>query len=177
MSAQTDEGPVKAPRDRIRRSGTGVKIALVATGLGVGAITASALAANAATSSTPTTSSSYTAPANQPGAGAAKGKVGGSAPVRSDEKAVSATLAAKLKAAALKALPGGTVYRVETDAGDGTYEAHMTKSDGTLVTVKFDRNLTVTKVESGMGTGDPAPKGGNGGPGGRSGPGSAGGSG
>jgi hypothetical protein len=30
------------------------------------------------------------------------------------------------------------VYRVESDAGDGTYEAHVKKSDGTLVTVKFD---------------------------------------
>jgi hypothetical protein len=32
----------------------------------------------------------------------------------------------------------------------------MTKSDGTEVTVKFDQNLKVTKVESGMGSGDPA---------------------
>jgi hypothetical protein len=57
----------------------------------------------------------------------------------------------------LKAVPGGTVYRVETDAGDATYEAHMTKSDGTEVTVKFDKNLAVTGVESGMGKGDPRP--------------------
>jgi hypothetical protein len=33
----------------------------------------------------------------------------------------------------------------------------MTKADGSLVTVKFDKNLTVTKVESGMGAGDPGP--------------------
>jgi uncharacterized membrane protein YkoI len=77
--------------------------------------------------------------------------------VRTDEKAVTAAQAATLKAAALKAVPGGTVYRIETDAGDGVYEAHMTKADGTEVTVKFDKNLAVTKVESGMGTGDPAP--------------------
>lgn len=64
---------------------------------------------------------------------------------------------AKLRAAALKAVPGGTVYRVETDAGDGEYEAHMTKADGSEVTVKFDKNLAVTQVESGMGAGDPAP--------------------
>jgi hypothetical protein len=79
--------------------------------------------------------------------------------VRPDEKTVSAAIAAKLKAAALKAVPGGTVYRVETDAGDAAYEAHMTKADGTLVTVKFDQNLKVTKVETGMGQGDPAPSG------------------
>jgi uncharacterized membrane protein YkoI len=79
--------------------------------------------------------------------------------VRSDEKSVSASTAATLKAAALKAVPGGTVYRVETDAGDAAYEAHMTKADGSLVTVKFDKNLKVIKVETGMGQGDPAPAG------------------
>jgi hypothetical protein len=51
------------------------------------------------------------------------------------------------------------VYRVETDAGDAAYEAHMTKADGSLVTVKFDKNLKVIKVETGMGQGDPAPAG------------------
>jgi uncharacterized membrane protein YkoI len=61
-------------------------------------------------------------------------------------------VAATLKAAALKAVPGGTVYRVETDSGNAAYEAHLTKADGSLVTVKFDKNLAVTKVESGMGS-------------------------
>ena len=32
----------------------------------------------------------------------------------------------------------------------------MTKAGGSLVTVKFDKNLKVMKVESGMGAGDPA---------------------
>jgi len=94
----------------------------------------------------------------------------GSRPVRSDEKAVTASQEATIRAAALKAVPGGTVYRVETDAGDATYEAHMTKADGTRVTVKFDKNLNVTAIEDGMGKGDPAPAGapagGPGGPGG-----------
>ena len=69
--------------------------------------------------------------------------------------------AAKAREAALEAVSGGTVYRVETDAGDGEYEAHMTKSDGTVVTVKLDKNFNVIKVEDGMGTGDPAPSGQN----------------
>jgi hypothetical protein len=51
------------------------------------------------------------------------------------------------------------VYRIETDAGDGVYEVHMKKAGGSLVTVKFGKNLKVTKVESGMGAGDPAPAG------------------
>ncbi|MGB8021547.1 MAG: hypothetical protein WCF04_09995 [Candidatus Nanopelagicales bacterium] len=75
----------------------------------------------------------------------------------------------KLSAAALNEVPGTTVIRVETDAGDGEYEVHMRKSDGSLVTVKFDKDLAVIEVQDGMGTGDPAPQGGPGGrgPGGR----------
>ena len=67
------------------------------------------------------------------------------------EKLVTGTDLTTLKTAALKAVPGGTIVRVETDSGDATYEAHMTKADGSLVTVKFDKNLAVTSVEDGMG--------------------------
>jgi hypothetical protein len=35
----------------------------------------------------------------------------------------------------------------------------MTKADGSEVTVKLDEDLKVTKVGTGMGTGDPAPPG------------------
>jgi hypothetical protein len=41
-------------------------------------------------------------------------------PVRSDEKALSGSDADKAKAAALKALPGATIIRVETDADGAT---------------------------------------------------------
>lgn len=81
--------------------------------------------------------------------------------VRSGETALTGTNAATARAAALKAVPGGTVDRVETDADGATYEAHMTKADGTRVTVKFDKNFKVTATEDGMG---------GGGPGGHSGP-------
>jgi hypothetical protein len=57
--------------------------------------------------------------------------------------------------AALKAVPGGTVVRAETDAGDGEFEVHMTKSDGSMVTVKLDKNFAVTATQDGMGQGDP----------------------
>ena len=76
---------------------------------------------------------------------------GGAQPVRNDEKLVTGSDLATLKSAALKAVPGGTVIRVETDSGNATYEAHMTKSDGSAVTVKFDKSLAVTSVEDGMG--------------------------
>jgi hypothetical protein len=72
---------------------------------------------------------------------------------------VPAATAVTLRAAALKAVPNGTVYRIETDAGDGVYEVHMKKADGSLVTVKFGRNLKVMKVEKGMGAGNPGPVG------------------
>jgi hypothetical protein len=125
-------------------------VGLLAAGVIGGGVLASALGASASTSaaSGSTASSASSGDARAPGPGGAQ-------PVRSDEKSVSSATAAALRAAALKAVAGGTVYRIETDAGDGVYEVHMTKADGSLVTVKFGKNLTVTKVESGMGAGDP----------------------
>ena len=132
---------------------------LLAAGLISGGVLASALSASASTSAA---SGSTASPASS-GDARAPGP-GGAQPVRSDEKSVPSATAAALRTAALKAVAGGTVYRIETDAGDGVYEVHMTKADGSLVTVKlvtvkFDKNLTVTKVESGMGAGDPGPAG------------------
>jgi hypothetical protein len=133
----------------------GLKVALVGAGVAAGAITASAFAANAATTSasgsTATYGSSATPAPAHPRNGQPPANAHGAQPVRIDEKSVSAALAAKLEAAALKAVPGGTVYRVETDSGDAVYEAHMTNSDGTDVTVKFDKNLNLTGVEAGIG--------------------------
>jgi uncharacterized membrane protein YkoI len=146
---------------RPTRMSAGLKIALVGAGLAIGVIGATALGATAQTTAgTGTTASS--APGGSQSNPAANTRqaprdLHGAAPVRTDEKALSAAKTAILKAAALKAVPGGTVYRVETDAGDGVYEAHMTKANGTEVTVKFNSQLQVTKVESGMGAGDPGP--------------------
>lgn len=77
-------------------------------------------------------------------------------PVRAGEKALTGADLATAKAAALKAVPGGTAYRLETDADGATYEAHMTKADGTHVTVKFDKSFNVTAIQNGMGAGGPA---------------------
>jgi uncharacterized membrane protein YkoI len=68
---------------------------------------------------------------------------------------LTGTDAEKARAAALKAVPGATVDRVETDADGAVYEAHMTKSDGSKVTVKFDKDFNVTGVEPGMGNPGP----------------------
>lgn len=141
-------------------------LGLVAAGAAAGGVLAGTLSATAAnTSGTP--APAYGAfgggdrmgqmPMMSGNGGPGPGHFGGAAPVRGDERGLSGSDAQQVKAAALKAVPGGTVYRVETDAGDGVYEAHMTKSDGTPVTVKLDKDFKVTKVEDGMGVGDPGP--------------------
>jgi uncharacterized membrane protein YkoI len=62
--------------------------------------------------------------------------------------------AAKATAAAEKAVEGGTILRVETDAdGGATYEAHVRKSDGTEVVVLMDGSFQVTGVEEFAGRG------------------------
>jgi uncharacterized cupredoxin-like copper-binding protein len=64
---------------------------------------------------------------------------------------------AKATAAARSAVPGGTIIRVETDSGDATYEAHMTKADGTTATVLMDASFKVTSTASGFGGGPAQP--------------------
>ena len=128
---------------------------LLAAGAISGGVLAGTLSASASGGASTAAAGTVSSPADQAGTPGP----GGTQPVRPDEKSVSSATAATLRAAALKAVPGGTVYRIETDAGDGAYEVHMKKADGSLVTVKFGKNLKVTKVESGMGAGDPAPAG------------------
>lgn len=69
------------------------------------------------------------------------------------ETLLTGTTADNVKAAALAAVPGGTIIRVETDSAGSAYEAHMTKADGTQVTVKIDTNFKVTATEQGFGGG------------------------
>ena len=126
--------------------------ALLASGAAVGGIVAGTTGASAAT---PEGTPAYGSQApGETGERPAHG-ADGTAPGRSDEKAVTAAQEATLKAAALAAVPGATVDRVETDAGDAAYEVHLTKAGGTKVTAKFDESLKLVNVEDGMGNGDP----------------------
>ncbi len=59
--------------------------------------------------------------------------------------------ASKAEAAALAAVPGGSVERAETDAEGAEYEVHMTTSDGSDVTVKLDAEFNVTETIDGHG--------------------------
>ena len=68
---------------------------------------------------------------------------------RSDETLLTGDTASKVEAAALAKVSGGTVVRVETDAdGNAAYEAHMTRADGTPVTVYVNKSFEVVSVES-----------------------------
>jgi uncharacterized membrane protein YkoI len=73
------------------------------------------------------------------------------------ESLVTGADLAKATAAATAAVPGATIIRVETDSGGATYEAHLTKADGTNVTVKFDASFNVTATQDGFGSGGPRP--------------------
>ncbi|MDQ1483727.1 MAG: hypothetical protein QOF35_1803 [Actinomycetota bacterium] len=131
-----DKDPTEATRRNKRLAGAAGL--LLAGGLAGGylAATSSASADNAtSTVSTPNAAS--------------QGDRGG----RPGENALTGTNAATARAAALKAVPGGTVVRLETDVDGSIYEAHMTKADGSRVTVKFDKNFKVASVEDGMGGG------------------------
>jgi len=77
--------------------------------------------------------------------------VAGEATERSDETLLTGDTAAKVRALALAKVPGGTIVRVETDAdGNSAYEAHMTKADGTPVTVYVSKAFDVVSVQTGM---------------------------
>jgi uncharacterized membrane protein YkoI len=65
------------------------------------------------------------------------------------EQALTGETAAKVKAAALAKVSGGTVERVETDVDHGSpYEAHVRKSDGTEVEVLVNKSFEVTAVNA-----------------------------
>jgi len=136
-----------------------ISVGLVGSTLAGGAIGAALLngTANAADAGTSTsTSAAATAPANgYPGGPGGSPRGGNFDPTKGGhvgqngvtEVLLTGDTAAKVKAAALAAVPGGTVQRVENDAEGSPYEAHMTKSDGSQVTVKVDSNFAVTTIE------------------------------
>ena len=127
---------------------------LAAAAIVVGAAAGSYGIAGAATGSGGSTSSSSStaAPAAFTAAPPAANAGGPWGAQRSDETLLTGDTATKVEAAAKAAVSGGTIVRVETDAdGHALYEAHMTKADGTEVTVKMDASFTVTGTVNGRG--------------------------
>jgi hypothetical protein len=67
---------------------------------------------------------------------------------RSDETPLTGDALAKVTAIAKEKVPGGTIVRVETDAdGIATNEAHMTRADGTPVTVYVDSSFQYVSTQ------------------------------
>jgi uncharacterized membrane protein YkoI len=122
-------------------STTARKSVAAVAAIGALALGGSAIANAASTSSQ---SSGSTAAAQAPG-----GANGGHTANGKTEKLLTGDTAAKVKAAALAKVSGGTVERVETDADHGSpYEAHVTKSDGTQLEVLVNDQFEVTAVNT-----------------------------
>jgi hypothetical protein len=115
--------------------------AAIAVGLGVGSYGIASAASGSGTTSTPAATNS--APAPPPGGN-------GGAPwghQRGDESLLTGDALAKVTAIAKAKVAGGTIVRVETDAdGVAAYEAHMTKADGSPVTVYVDKDFNFVSV-------------------------------
>jgi uncharacterized membrane protein YkoI len=124
--------PEAQPTDQSGRRRWVRPIGLVATGLVAGGILAGTLTAGA-----------QNTPADTP---AAADKAD-----RPAETALEGTNAEKAKAAALEAVEGGTIIRVETDSDGSPFEAHVRRADGTEVVVKMDKDFKVTATEEGRG--------------------------
>jgi len=172
-----DEGAGPAPRATgayptpVRNKRSWLMTAAVATGLAVGAAGLAGAATGASSGSSSTTAPSAASGYGQPPSG--QPPSGGQDPATMthgpNETLLTGDTATKAKDAALAAVPGATVIRVETDSsGAGTYEAHLKKSDGTEVTVLMDSSFKVTSTVDGFGGPGPQGSGGPGRPGGPS---------
>jgi hypothetical protein len=119
----------------------------IAAGLAAGSYgVASAATGSGGTPSTTATTVPSTAPPARSG-GPPPGQ--GRGMQRSDETPLTGDALAKVTAVAEDKVKGGTVVRVETDAdGHAAYEAHMTSSSGTPVTVYVDKDFHYVSTET-----------------------------
>ena len=132
------------------RERTGLPKGPVAAAIAVGVAAGSYGIAGAANGSGSSSSSSSSGTASAPAASPSLPTPGNPWGMqRTDETLLTGDVAAKVEAAAKAKVPNGTIVRVETDAdGHAAYEAHMTKADGTPVTVYVDKSFDVVSVES-----------------------------
>jgi hypothetical protein len=138
--------------NRIRTTGIGAL--LVAGALTGGALGANFIGSAGAATSTGTAASSGSSSTSSSGSGAPAQapdpSQGGHVANGITETVLTGDTATKVTAAAQQAVSGGTVDRVETDAEGATYEAHVTKADGSRVTVKVNADFSVASIETGM---------------------------
>ena len=118
----------------------GVALVVMSIGLGVGSYGV----ASGATKTTTTSTASPPAARSAPPGATAQNPWGSQ---RSDETPLTGDALAKVTAIAKAQVPGGAIVRVETDAdGVATYEAHMTKADGSRVTVYVSSSFELVSV-------------------------------
>jgi hypothetical protein len=149
MEGSGTEGDRPSTKPHRRGARIGASAGFITAGLLAGAILAGTHVAGAAT-----TSASTAAATARPVAGQVNPATMTHGP---GETLLTGTNADKAKAAALAAVPGGTIIRVETDSAGSPYEAHVRKSDGSIVTVKLDASFKVTSIQSGFGAGPGQP--------------------
>ena len=115
-------------------------------GLGVAALTGAAVGgaavAGAATSQSGTGTTPFAAAGNPPHA-LRNMPAPGSATHEANEKAVTGDAADKARAAAVKAVGGGTAGEVTTNYFGNGYEVTVTESDGSKVEVHLDSSFEV----------------------------------
>jgi hypothetical protein len=123
--------------------------------LALGAVIGAAGIANAATGSSGSTNQATPTFAAKAPSGPKPAEAGNPATMTHGpgETLLSGAAASSAKAAALAAVPGAKVIRVETDSAGAAYEAHLQKSDGSYVTVKLDKSFHVTATQPGFGGG------------------------
>ena len=135
--------PMDSSKPRVPRA---VLAAAVAAGVAAGSYGIAAAANGSGASFASSSAGSTKSPAASPMPPSANAPWG---PQRPDETPLTGDTLAKVEALAEAKVPGGTIVRVETDAdGHAAYEAHMTKADGTPITVYVNKELAVVRVET-----------------------------
>jgi hypothetical protein len=128
-----------------------------ALGIAVGAAGIAGAATNGSSSTSDSTATTVPAASGNSGSGSGSMPDPRSVAHGPNETVLTGDTADKVTAAAKAAVPGATVLRVETDSEGSPYEAHMQKSDGSIVTVKIDSNFNVTETIDGFGAGPGGP--------------------
>ncbi|XAS66932.1 hypothetical protein V3C33_15855 [Micrococcaceae bacterium Sec5.7] len=134
---------------KINKTTAGIMLAAVIGGgaLGVSAIPAMAADGSGTTSSSPAAATD--------GYGTSNGGVHQQHQANGrTEGILTGDTATKVEAAVKAAQPDATIERMETDADGATYEAHITKAEGTHATVLLDAGFTVTETQD-QGRGGP----------------------
>ena len=130
--------------DRVAVLGAMV-VGIAAGSYGIASAASGSSSASSDTTATTTTAAPTLAPSGAPPGASAQDPWGRQ---RSDETLLTGDALAKVTAIAKEKVPGGTIVRVETDAdGNATYEAHMTRADGSPVTVYVDSSFQYVSTQ------------------------------